>query len=213
MTGYSHGCRGKLYTTTDGGRTWNDLSSGIAGDIVNGQHTIMEFQDAATAYLIDPNDNNSRSLARTTDAGTTLQPYHSSALQSRVIAMDFASENTGAMIDSYGNFARYIGPATGTIDTVRLTTGVASVQPEFRNRDIRLYPNPASDVIVLDAGKTMIRSIEITDGMGNTVATIRDAFSGTAPYTISTNDLAAGTYMITIRTAQGVWSQRLNVLR
>lgn len=208
-TGYVHGCRGKFYKTTDGGTTWNDLSSGITENIKNANFGVMEFQNETTGYMADSYPNGIYGTAKTTDGGATWTLYSSSQVY-RIAKIDFADENTAAMMDVYGNFARYTGPTNFVVDTLRIGSEVVGVQEFSEEQTLVMYPNPASDVIVISAQNGQMYSIEITDIMGRTC--YRAGLHSTT-HTIETKDFPVGMYIVRVNTGNTVLSQRLNIIR
>lgn len=211
MTGYAYGCRGEFYKTTDGGQTWTDLSAGIAENIRNNTPAVLAFRTPTTAYMSDPSNNN-RSLAATTDGGNTWQAYSGSQVGVWVAQIDVLDDNTAAMMDRSGNIAWYTGPATYTTDTVRISTDVVSVGEIPQSNVVALYPNPASDAVVVETNDARVRSIEIADLKGRICARMT-ADAGSSLYRLDTRHLPAGMYIVRIDTAQGVTQKRLYIVR
>lgn len=92
-------------------------------------------------------------------------------------------------------------------DTLTITiedndnVGIADLLPAS---SISLYPNPAQNILVLDASIDM-KSIEITNLVGQRVLT---ADVQTRKEQVNVSRLARGTYFMRVNTSEGVWVQK-----
>lgn len=75
---------------------------------------------------------------------------------------------------------------------------------------IKLYPNPASDVVTVEADKVMIQSIHIVDATGRIVDAIPNL--NTASVRVNTEKLASGMYYIIINTNTGQVQKKLDII-
>jgi photosystem II stability/assembly factor-like uncharacterized protein len=208
-TGYVHGCRKELYKTTDGGTTWMNLSSGLAEQLQYNTYGVMAFQNENVGYMADTYPNGSYGTAKTTDGGATWTWYGGSQVY-RILGIDFADENTAAMMDGAGNFARYTGPVTSTPDTMRIASMIVGVQEFPEGKNISVYPNPASDFIIVEATEGQTYSVEITDIMGKTY--FRSG-AEQSRHKIETKEFPTGMYIVRVNTGNGFLSQRLHIIR
>lgn len=77
---------------------------------------------------------------------------------------------------------------------------------------VKLQPNPATDatVLTISAARSMVVNVQLCDPAGRTVWQ-QDvaAFSGTRKESIDLSTLSAGTYMLHMRTSEGLRTERL----
>jgi|GEM_PF-505434 len=78
---------------------------------------------------------------------------------------------------------------------------------EFATANFSIYPNPATDVVNVNAGDLLINSVQVTDINGRVINTINVALSSTAEINVS--DLTAGIYFLTVNTDQGVGTSKI----
>jgi hypothetical protein len=90
-------------------------------------------------------------------------------------------------------------------ETIAIELGSTSVE-EAQNNGITIHPNPTSNGFQLRIERGMLQSVVLTDALGRTV--ISQPTSGQATY-ISTDGLAPGLYVITVRTDSGSISERV----
>jgi hypothetical protein len=69
---------------------------------------------------------------------------------------------------------------------------------------VRVYPNPASDVLTVEQPGMI--SLTISNLLGKKVISLK--FSATDNKSVDLNDLNTGIYMITIETAKGIFSSK-----
>jgi len=72
--------------------------------------------------------------------------------------------------------------------------------------NISVYPNPAKDFVMVEAS-SQIRSIEITNYMGQVVSAVKDV--ETTKTRIETSSLSAGVYFVEVETAAGIEKVRI----
>ena len=97
----------------------------------------------------------------------------------------------------------YISGLGGSIniDNVRFHSPT-SVEETAAPHAVRVYPNPASDNITVDAGDGIIKVLTLTDVTGRTVLTAKD--SGNRPQiAVDTRTLADGYYVLECVTSKG----------
>src|SRR5690606_6955802 len=75
---------------------------------------------------------------------------------------------------------------------------------------IQLYPNPATDLVTVDAGKVQIKLIQVLSATGTVVAKqeVDDARA-----TLNIQHLPSGNYFVRIHHAEGVVNERLQIVR
>ena len=88
-------------------------------------------------------------------------------------------------------------------------TGTLLSNEDFVNVDtkaISVYPNPASDVLNINASNSSINAIQIVDLNGRQVYT--KSFNNVSDAQINVNELSAGMYLINISTENGSTTQK-----
>ena len=94
----------------------------------------------------------------------------------------------------------------GNVSTISwgFTTGdPASVAPiEVNSYEVKIHPNPTSDVLNIQT-KEIVTRVEVVNAQGQVIKQI----NGNVNW-ISVSDLAAGTYILKVTTANGVATQR-----
>ncbi|MES2556599.1 MAG: T9SS type A sorting domain-containing protein [Bacteroidota bacterium] len=89
-------------------------------------------------------------------------------------------------------------------ETVTVTVEDCAGIGEQNEIAFELYPNPATDLVTLQtAGDLVIEQVELLNNNGQVIRTISGAAS-----TISTSDLAAGSYFVRIQHANGISNAR-----
>lgn len=100
------------------------------------------------------------------------------------------------------------------IDDINIT-GVVSVEETAGIQDLKLFPNPTSDVAHLELQLQSSTSLDIRliDMTGRTVKNLlyEDRAGGTRRVSFSTSDLSSGIYAVQIRTDRGTVTERLMV--
>jgi hypothetical protein len=113
------------------------------------------------------------------------------------------NETTNTLvITQTGNYSVYIdGPCPSEVASGMYTyVGIEDIQSE----QIRVYPNPASDVIYLQ-NATPKCTIEIIDMTGRICLT---SIITTSAAAIPIHDMASGSYVVRITSEKGMWSKR-----
>ncbi len=99
----------------------------------------------------------------------------------------------------------YVTGSPSNADTLTWTINAApaGLQELASNDDVKIYPNPVSNTLYIDAQKLNARSIYLTDVFGRKV---------NAPYTSTTIDLSGlpvGFYLVTIETPERTLFKRI----
>jgi len=76
-----------------------------------------------------------------------------------------------------------------------------------------LYPNPASDVVRITLSETIneVAALTVVNALGETIATsnAKDLVAGNRSILLNMSEWSAGFYMVTVKTDQGNFTQRL----
>lgn len=108
--------------------------------------------------------------------------------------------NTGNTVASSAEYDNFLVRASATDQLL-------SSENSFATANFSIYPNPATDVVNINAGNLVINSIQITDLNGRVVNTIKVNASSTAQ--VSVADLMSGIYFLTVNTDQGVGTSKI----
>ena len=90
--------------------------------------------------------------------------------------------------------------------SIELNTSVSENNKQFF---MNAYPNPAKDQLIVEAS-AQINSVKIYDIVGKQV--INNLY-GDQSVKINTSSLRNGIYFITVETASGVKTQKINIVR
>ncbi len=193
--------------------SWNDLAGGLVGYAiysVTGNEGVDELIDIKLDNINNPG------------APVVLKPNHPYFIS---FYYDGNAANTGIMPRmsisadvSYANF-----PTTGLelgswfsgwngvqlvqrlhLDGYEPTT-IKTTVPKL-NVDVKITPNPATDILrtSLDFGKNVDATLTLMTGLGQVVRREHLSNFQSGQMTFNVNDLAAGSYLLSIRTADGV---------
>jgi hypothetical protein len=80
--------------------------------------------------------------------------------------------------------------------------------PEWTNTEAKAYPNPVHELLRIDNGQVLIKTISITDLNGRRIA---QAEPGAASFQINVSSWTQGVYIITIESETGI--RRLRVVK
>lgn len=85
--------------------------------------------------------------------------------------------------------------------------GIDEVSTEV---SLNVYPNPASDFVVINANNT-IREINVVNALGQNI--YRNGRVDAENITINTENFAAGMYIVTVKTDNGISTKRVSVVK
>ena len=173
-----------MYTTTDGGATWEPIEptgTWFFGDIAHVPGTPNTYVSTG----IDSDAAQGTGSAYTTDGGLTWKIIDNIAGASggQRGAVKFLNSTTGWC----GFFSD--GP-TGSAGIFKFVGDLSlAVKEASANNNLKVFPNPASDVVNLTANKE-IKSVNIFDLSGKKVKSVTDTKQ------INVSNLAKGNYII-----------------
>ncbi len=95
-------------------------------------------------------------------------------------------------------------------DSVGREVPTSIVAIEGGDEQIQVYPNPAKDLVTIDAGRVQMKLIQVLSATGTVVAKqeVNDVKA-----TLSIQHLPSGNYFIRIQHAEGVMNERLQIVR
>ncbi|MEO5572844.1 MAG: YCF48-related protein [Bacteroidia bacterium] len=170
--------------TNNGGLNWSDYSLG--------QWFSIDFPSHQTGYIVGWGN-----LIKTTDGGATWNNITSSLIQnSGLYSMDFTDENTGYACGQYGVIIK------------TTNGGITSTNELHTQNDFVVYPNPASELLVI---KNPILNgekceIEIFDVMGKKIYSTALA---TSKLTLQTSGFVSGMYFLKINSTKNILTEKI----
>jgi hypothetical protein len=105
------------------------------------------------------------------------------------------------------------GPRASLLSSPGLVASVGDV--ERNAHSIAVYPNPTSDVLhIRNLGTELNRCIiSMHDLSGRTVLMQQAAKVGTTPVSVNTNELTAGSYVLSLSTADRVITKSIHIVK
>jgi photosystem II stability/assembly factor-like uncharacterized protein len=170
-----------LIKTTDGGNTWFQLPIVASGSFP------MYFVSAGTGYVVMGNE-----IRKTTDGGFTWS-----------IQMSGTSVNLNDIYFVNDN----VGYAVGDSGTIYRTTngGEVGITEKKREREIKVYPNPANENIRIEATvEVTVKNLKLFDLNGKLVR----EFNAT-DMVLGISGLAKGEYLLLIETDKAIFREKI----
>jgi hypothetical protein len=101
--------------------------------------------------------------------------------------------------------------ACGDADTYTRVLGDVLGAPELVFTDIKVYPNPATSVLVLESASAVKGKVSLTDALGRTVVEF-DA-NGDTQQQVDVSGLSAGMYVLRIIHNGQFFQDRIQVIK
>ena len=161
---------------------------------------VVESQDESLTFSWDANDNvihwNFRYRQQGSDTWNSSSSYTNSITITDLVNMVWYEAQVQADCGN-GNNSDWSEIVTG----YTLTPAV----PEYLNRHVILYPNPANDVVNVQCtmNNVQMEGIEVIDVYGKVVRTVVGA-NNYSPIRINVSGLASGMYFVRVTTEEGV---------
>ena len=111
-------------------------------------------------------------------------------------------------IDAAGN-VKLLQPAVQDTLWIKLLNTPTSTQDIFESGKVRIFPNPATDQLQIEANNLKIEAITITNAMGQVVAS--EQKNAHLINMMQVSDLPAGIYSVRIISDQGIGEQKIMV--
>jgi photosystem II stability/assembly factor-like uncharacterized protein len=203
-TGYIGTECGMVLKTTDGSNTWKETQVSGWGSAVNSIHFISANTGFATGSpLVYPTKASGLSffVAKTIDGGENWVSYDTIGIPLNSIY--FLNDSIGFVSGLYGLIMRTEGRIDQLPDDypwhLAGVTNIIEINPEFRKESrVKLYPNPANDVLHVDIDHSLLPSTEIIIYNVQGVALKHKHVNGYT-HTISLGDLHKGLYFVRIK--------------
>jgi photosystem II stability/assembly factor-like uncharacterized protein len=181
--GYVYGVGGEIYATTDGGTSWQSLKASLPNAHKVANFDLMAFRTDKEGYLFS---NNNFALSSINNS-----PWVQNSLVPSPRAIEFNSEDNGAMLLQYGYFAKYF--SNQILEKVEVLVNITSLEASKINKSsIRVFPNPFSDEIEL-LNHDSNQKYSLYNLLGNTVLENIEISNGRS---ISLKNLNEGTYIL-----------------
>ena len=109
-----------------------------------------------------------------------------------------------------GNYQVIVTEENCSSDTSNAINYLASGVENAGNLNVKIYPNPANDILFVQSNNTLITTIELIDLTGQTISTnqVNRNF-----YKLSISGLAVGNYMLRVHTNDGIMNKIISVVR
>lgn len=182
-------------------------------------HAVVSQSPAGTAqsatfpYAAFVGDQDGFSVAdriRMLSSGTTMQAVNPGDLCS-VIGMSYPGKLADGSSYEYTVVITLGATASEATSRMRdVLPSAVSVPEDLETTGIRLYPNPARDVVAVESPEPMT-SITIFDATGRVVLYHRG--DGMTSHVLSTANLSSGVYVLSCRSATSTTTTALNVVR
>ncbi len=196
---YSGFGTGHVFKTTNHGTTWSDISASLPDVPTNA--VIVDPLFPNTVYV-----GNDLGVFVSTDGGDNWETYQE-GLPGAVMVFDLkiSPVNRKLRVATHGNGAY----ERDLIDEV--SVGQENVESSF---NLKVFPNPAVDNVVLDLGKSEFDkiSINIYNANGQLVKNFGERSGiATSQIQLDLDRLPPGTYLLQIKTEEGVFTEKLIV--
>lgn len=173
-----------MYSTTDGGATWNPIEptgTWFFGDLAHVPGTPNTYVSTG----IDSDAAQGTGSSYTTDGGLTWK------IIDNIAGVDGGQRGTVKFLNATTGWCGFFsdGP-TGSAGIFKFVGDLSlAVKEASANNNLKVYPNPAVDVVNLTANKE-IKSVNIFDLSGKKVKSVTDTKQ------VNVSNLAKGTYII-----------------
>jgi photosystem II stability/assembly factor-like uncharacterized protein len=189
---------GHVYKSVNGGATWQDISGSLP-DVPF--HSIV-VDPYNTRHIYAGSD---MGVFASADGGTTWAAFNN-GLPEMTMAFDLVvspSDQT-LLTFTHGN---------GVYKTSLMSNSVSIARPDPEPANITLFPNPASDRLVLRSGGILHKSagIRVYNLQGKSIPVMYSEENGEIRLDI--RSLPAGTYILSVKTAEKEISKRFAVVR
>ena len=193
-TGYAVGGDNTFLKMTDSGKTWIPLNV----QPYVGQIQTVFFVDSLTGYI-----NTFDKIQKTTDGGATWEIQDLSQQVVNVSDIVFVNRDTGYCFGISDNFSGNKGFVFKTENGGDAQNGIGSIVPIL---NIKIFPNPAKNIINLQYNNLDIQSLTLTDLSGRTVKT----FSAESKR-LNVSGLAAGLYFLQVKAKEGTVVEKVEI--
>jgi len=189
--GYAAGMNGTFVRTIDAGNTWTTLHHNTGQDYYS-----VFFTESHTGYVA----GSGGTIKKTIDGGINWI-LSSSGVTAELRELYFINSDTG-----------YAVGANGTILKTN-SGGIVSVKNNSDSFDFTLYPNPATNKIIIVPEVQVKEQIKVSilDLYGKTI--LEKVFHYPQPYEIDVSSLPGGLHLIKIESKSGCTSRKLVIAR
>lgn len=87
------------------------------------------------------------------------------------------------------------------------TSELLSREQDFATANFSVYPNPANDIVNINAGSTLVKSLQVTDMNGRVVKNVN--VNNLSQTSLNISDLNTGLYLLSVFTNEGVGTVKL----
>lgn len=182
---------GSIFKTTNGGSTWETLSTEYGT-------SIMLFTTNEIGYAIGTNSNwDVKKIIKTTNTGVN---WSIDAITSNSMnGLSFPSAEIGFAVGDGGTILKIINGST-------------DITENLKEKNIDIYPNPASDIINLNINGTQIGDVELNIYSVSGIL-VRKEMLKNNPQQINIKNLSIGIYLLEFKSKKWNENQKLVIKR
>lgn len=173
-----------ILKTLDAGETWNNINQKFPYGVKS-----VVFITEDLGYAVE----NEHQVCKTIDGGNTWDCCWLDAF-SMTLGIDFLDDSLGYITGDVGKLYK---------TTNGMFCNTVSIENVFDQSNIIMYPNPAANQVTIETTETIL-NVQCYNLMGQLLFETQDKV-------LNINDLPQGTYLIKVRTEDGVLSEKLIV--
>jgi photosystem II stability/assembly factor-like uncharacterized protein len=212
--GWVVGENGKVIKTNDGGNNWTQVINTNISSVSNNKSVFFLNSNVGWIANSEP-DWPGDTIIHTMDGGTSWTHQDPNLINGSVFSIFFQDENNGWFTgeqcvqncsgpDSLMIWAGIISHTTNG--------GLTGAKENLIKNQIRIYPNPASDIITLDL--TIVNNVDLTLNIYDVIGTlVKSEMVKQNQQQIKIGDLSNGIYMIEVKSKELNWKQKLIIKR
>lgn len=111
------------------------------------------------------------------------------------------------VIAGTGNTVASTSVFDGFVVKASATDSLLSLEQDFAAVNFKVYPNPANDIVNINAGTTLVKSLQVTDMNGRVVKNV--SVNNLSQTSVNISDLNTGLYLLSVFTNEGVGTVKL----
>lgn len=212
--GWVVGNNGTILKTNNGGKNWTKVTNTGLTSVSKSKSVF--FLNANTGWITNSEPSwPDHTILHTTDGGASWTHQDPNFLNGAMFSIFFLDENngwfTGDQCVQNCNGPDSLKVWAGIISHT-INGGVTEVEENLINNQIRIYPNPASDIVTLNLGNT--NNSDLTMNIYNLIgAFVKTEKLKQNQQQINVGDLSNGIYMVEIKSKEWIEKQKLIIER
>ncbi len=187
---------------------------------VSAYTTVTENSDSTTVILVNRDTKNSQNVVVNLD-GLIIENGNFTSLQlaSLPATETFISHTNNALKESSvtvnSNSFSINLPALSTTAVLLKTESTGVYEIKNRSEEIKLYPNPASEMLMVQLNSKISEEVEITicDQAGRTFQVVRKYCNGYSPISVDVSSIAKGFYLLSVKSSKEILTKGFTIIR